>query len=58
LVAHVQFVLADEFQELGVAELVGGGFLQADAQGLKQAGEAELFEGGFKRIHGGIGVEG
>ena len=27
LVAHQQFVLQDEFQELGMAELMAGGFL-------------------------------
>ncbi len=58
LVADVQFVLADQFQELGVTEPVGGGFLQTNVQGLGQAGEPELFECGFKGIHGSVGVEG
>jgi hypothetical protein len=34
LLAHQQFVLEDQFQELGVAELVAGGFLQANVEGL------------------------
>jgi hypothetical protein len=30
-VAHVDFVLKDQFQKLGMAEPVGGGLLQTDA---------------------------
>jgi hypothetical protein len=43
LLADVEFVLTDEFEELGVAQPIGGGFLQAHVQRLAQAGEAELF---------------
>ena len=43
LLADVEFVLTDEFEELGVAETIGGGFLQAHVERLDQAGEAELF---------------
>jgi len=48
LLADIHFVLKDEFQELGVGQTIGGGFLQAHTQGLAQAGEAELFEGRFE----------
>ena len=48
LLADIDFVLADQFQELGMAQPVGDGFLQAHVQGLQQAGEAELFQGVFK----------
>ena len=44
--AGVEFVLDDQFQELGVAESVGGGFLQTQAQGASQAGEPELPQDG------------
>ena len=39
-----------------MAQTVGGGFLEPDAQGLAQAGEAELFQGGFEvgSIHGDV----
>jgi hypothetical protein len=42
LLPDVEFVLADEFEELGVAQAIGGGFLQAHVERLDQAGEAEL----------------
>ena len=45
LVTDVEFVLKDEFEELGVGELVGGSFLQPGWQTLAEAGEAEFFEG-------------
>ena len=45
LVTDVEFVLEDEFQELGVGELVGGSFLQSGRQALAKAGETELLEG-------------
>jgi hypothetical protein len=48
LLPDIHFVLKDEFQELGMGQTVGGGFLQAHTQGLAQAGEAELFEGRFQ----------
>ena len=48
LLADIDFVLADQFQELGMAKPVGDGFLQAHVQGLQQTGEAELFQGVFK----------
>ena len=34
-----------------MAQPVGGGFLQADVEGLHQAGEAELFEGVVELSH-------
>jgi len=34
LVAHVEFVLHEQFQKLGMAEAIGCGFLQAHFQGL------------------------
>ena len=46
--AHVEFVLEQDFQELFVAQAVGRGFLQAQAHGARQAGEPQLFEGGFQ----------
>ena len=52
LVAHVEFVLQDQFEELAVAQAGGGGFLQAHAQALEQAGEAQLTEGGIELAHG------
>ena len=48
LLADIDFVLADQFQELGMAKPVGDRFLQAHVQGLQQTGEAELFQGVFK----------
>src|SRR5437867_789748 len=48
LLADVEFVLKDEFQKLSMAQAVGGGLLETHAQGLGQAGEAELFECGFE----------
>ena len=45
LVTDVEFVLENEFEELGVGELVGGSFLQSGWQTLAEAGEAEFFEG-------------
>ena len=55
LLADIEFVLADQFEELGVAQPIGGGFLQAHVQGLEQAGEAELFQGGLEGVHSGVG---
>ena len=56
LMTNVEFVLEDEFQELGVGELVGGSFLQSGRQTLAKAGETELFEGGVQGsgIHEGV----
>jgi hypothetical protein len=54
----IQFVLADQFQELGMAQPVGDRFLQSDIQGLDQTGETELFQGVFKSAHGQFWVEG
>ncbi|MES2569471.1 MAG: hypothetical protein V4710_05385 [Verrucomicrobiota bacterium] len=51
LVAHVALVLEDQFEELGVRQPVGFGFLQAHLQAEKQSGAAELacFDAG---VHG------
>ena len=50
LLPDVQFVLTDEFEELGMAQTIGGGFLQAHVQGLAEAGETELFQGGGEGV--------
>jgi hypothetical protein len=44
LVTDVELILEDEFEELGVGELVGGSFLQSGWEALAEAGEAEFFE--------------
>ena len=60
MVAHVEFVLKDEFEELAVAETTGGGFLQAHVESLQEAGETQLTEGGLELGHevcsGSMGV--
>ncbi len=43
LVTDVEFVLENEFEELGVGELIGGSFLQSGWEALAGAGEAEFF---------------
>src|SRR5689334_8081851 len=51
--ASEDLVLENEFEELGVAEAVATGFLQADVEALGKAGELELFEGGDQgQLHG------
>lgn len=40
LVADVEFVLEEKFEELGMREAVGFGFLEAKFEAAKQAGEA------------------
>jgi hypothetical protein len=40
--AHVEFVLEDQFEELAVAQAIGGGFLQPHGQALAQTGQAQL----------------
>ncbi len=52
VVAHVEFILEDEFQKFGVAESVGGRFLEARGQTLHQAGETQLTQGGLELAHG------
>ena len=56
LLPDVEFVLTDEFEELGMAQTIGGGFLQAHLQGLVQAGEPEFFQRGLEGIHVGLRV--
>ena len=58
LLAHIDFVLADQFQELGVAKPVGDCFLQAHVQSLQQTRQAELFQCVFKIAHIQFWVEG
>ena len=58
LLPHVEFVLEDQFEELGVAKPGGGGFLQAHVERLAQARETELFQGGLEGIHVGLLVVG
>ena len=50
LLAHQQFVLQDQLQELGMAELVAGRFLQAHVERLGQARQSQLVEGGLQTI--------
>ena len=50
LMADVELVLKDEFEELGMTELAGGSLLKAGRKALTQAGETELLEG---RVEGG-----
>ena len=58
LLPDIEFVLADQLQELGMAQPVGDRFLKSDIQGLDQTGETELFQGIFKSAHGQFWVEG
>ena len=52
LAAHDQFVLQDQFQELGVVEMVAGRFLQAHVQAFQQPGQAQLLQGlGQRFVH-------
>jgi len=44
LLAHINLILADEFQELGVTKPVGNCFLQSHVQGLHQTGEPACFD--------------
>jgi hypothetical protein len=49
LLADVDFVLEDEFQEVGVGQVVALGFLEAHVEALEESGEGEcagvVFEG-------------
>ena len=54
LVAHQQFVLQDEFQELGMAELMAGGLLQTHVQGFGQPREAKLSQRTLQAIIHGL----
>ena len=55
--AHIEFVLEDELEELTVAEAGGGGLLESHVKGLHEAGEAQLPKGGLEVGHGlGLGV--
>ena len=56
LLTDVEFILADQFEELGMAQAIGGRFLQPDVEGLAQAGETKLFQSGFEVVHGGLVV--
>jgi len=47
-VADVKFVLEEEFEELGVGELMGRGFVEAQFEVFTQAGEAQLPGLGFE----------
>ena len=50
--AHIEFILEDDFEEFAMAEPGGSRFLQAHGQCLGQAREAELTEGRFDLCHG------
>lgn len=52
LMADVDLVLQDEGQKLLVAELVGGGLLEPDRQGLAQPGEMKLPQERLGLVHG------
>ena len=55
LLAHGQFVLQDQFQELGMVELMPGRLLQPHLERLGQAGQAQLFQSGLQAfIHDGL----
>src|SRR5579884_2593317 len=43
--ADGQLVLEDQLQELGMAEVIAGGFLQAEIERLQQARQPQLLEG-------------
>lgn len=47
-VADVEFVLEEEFKELGGGELMGGGFVEAEFEAFAKAGEAQLPGLGFE----------
>ena len=47
LIADQQLVLQDQLQELGMAQLVTGRFLQPDVQGFGQPRQAQLTQGGL-----------
>ena len=51
LVAHVEFILQDEFEELAVAQPAGGRFGQAHVEGLGQAREAQLTQSALELGH-------
>lgn len=53
LVADVELILEDEFEELGVAETVGGGLLKPHGEVGAEAGEAELTQCGVEWSHEG-----
>jgi len=47
LLSHEQFILQDQFQELGMIELMAGRLLQADIKGLRQPRQMELVQSGL-----------
>ncbi len=51
LLPDIEFILIDQFEELGMAQTIGRGFLQAHVQRLDQTGETELFQCGLDGIH-------
>ena len=55
LLSDVDFVLEEEFQELGVGEVVALGFLEAHVEALEEAGEGE---GAGVEFEGGVGGHG
>src|SRR5271168_2612169 len=48
LFPHVEFVVQDEFEELGMGEPVGSSLLEAHGKGLAQSGQTQLFEDGVE----------
>ena len=42
---HRQFVLQDQFQELGVVQAVAGRLVQTDLQAVEQPRQAQLLQG-------------
>src|SRR5271166_4675810 len=57
LVTYVDFVLQEEFEELGIGESIGFGFLQAQFQAVKQSGKMQVLDVLFESVshHFGMG---
>jgi hypothetical protein len=51
LFPDVEFVVQDQFEELGMGEPVGRGLLEAHGKGLAHGGQTQLFEDGVE-VHG------
>jgi hypothetical protein len=50
LLTHVEFILKEQFEELGVGQPIGFGFLEAQLQTAKQPGKLQPLGVVFKRI--------
>jgi hypothetical protein len=58
LLAHVELVLENDFQELVVRKSVGFGFVEAQLQGAKQSGETQSLRVFFEGIVGHSWLDG